>query len=88
MTLNATKPFLESAEIHSDNTLDESELAAVHRALDRLGTVPLVHAQEFDLTPDGSPAMSASESIAIPTGCRPACPLSGVGGPADDPLWD
>jgi hypothetical protein len=33
MTLNATKPFLEAAGIHSDNTLDESELAAVNQAL-------------------------------------------------------
>jgi hypothetical protein len=54
MTLGATKPFLEAAGIHSHNTLGESELVAAHQALDRLGRVPLVHAHEFNLTPDGS----------------------------------
>jgi hypothetical protein len=54
MTIGATEPFLEAAGIHSDDTLNESELAAARQGLDQLGRVPLVQAHEFNLTPDGS----------------------------------
>jgi hypothetical protein len=53
LTLGETEPFLEDAGVSLDDDLESDELAQIHATLSGLGKVPLVHAHEWNLTPEG-----------------------------------
>lgn len=53
-TIIAADPLLETAGLHFRDELEEPSLKSTVDALVRLGQVPLVHAAEWNLTPEGT----------------------------------
>jgi hypothetical protein len=52
-TVGAVMPFLAQAGITSDDAIDDDDWDSVRVKLEELGNVPLVHAHEWNLTPEG-----------------------------------
>lgn len=52
-TWQSAMPLLEAAGIGSDNALELSEIEPVLERMTSMGKVPLVHAHEWNLTPEG-----------------------------------